>query len=411
MTNNDNRTFAVMAKVVGGFCNLQCEYCYYTEKTKSLPRTHRRMRGDVLEAYVRENLRINGKNAVVEFAWHGGEPLLAGIDFFREAVALEKQYGKDRQMVNNLQTNATLLNEAWCRFFAKHRFQLGISIDGPEEFHNTYRKGPDGGTFKDVMAGIELLRKHRIRFNTLTTVNAVNEKHPVVVYDFLRQYTDFMQFLPVVERKPDFVESEDGQDLSMPPGINSALMQRNMTPFSVTPEGYGRFLVNVFDRWKELDYKKKHVQLFEVTAGNMRGKPSSLCVHNPLCGHGASIETDGGVYSCDHYTFPEYQLGNILETPLDEIMEKNRAFGMHKTYGLPKECFDCPYIKLCFGGCPKDRILFSQDGRRGKNYLCEGYKLFFRHFLKSMENHRGGTITVGEVLDKPEGPNRREASQ
>lgn len=162
-------------------------------------------------------------------------------------------------------------------------------------------------------------------------------------------------------------------------------LQHSMAPFSTTPEGYGKFLTGVFDRWKALDYGRKFVQIFEVTAGNVRGVPGSLCVHNPLCGHGASVEVDASVYSCDHYAYPAYRLGNILETPLDAIMEKNRDFGMFKTYGLPGECFACPYIRLCFGGCPKDRLLLSRDGERGKNYLCEGYKMFFRHFLEHME--------------------------
>ncbi len=376
-----SRTFAIMAKVVGSYCNLQCEYCYYTEKMRLLAQTPRQMQEDVLEVYIKENLRIHGEQAVVEFSWHGGEPLLAGIDFFAKAMALEKKYGKGRKMINTLQTNATLLNEAWCQFFAKHNFLLGVSIDGPKGLHDLYRKGTQTGSFDDVMAGIDLLQKHGIRFNALTTVNAANEGYPHEVYDFLRKLTDYIQFLPVVESNASFFESDEGQRFAMPPGIGSMCLQHTIAPFSVTPEGFGTFLTGVFDRWKELDYGKKHVQLFEVTLGNMRGIPSSLCVHNPLCGHAASVEVDGSIYSCDHYTFHPYMLGNILETPLDEIMEKNRDFGMHKTYGLAKACFQCAYIKLCFGGCPKDRVLISPNDQIGKNYLCDGYKYFFRHFM------------------------------
>lgn len=391
-----------MAKVVGALCNLQCEYCYYTEKTKLLAQTQRLMSDDVLEAYVGENLRIHGRDAVVEFAWHGGEPLLAGIGFFRKAMDLERKYGKGRKIVNTLQTNATLLNDEWCEFFAAHDFLLGVSLDGPKTLHDVYRRGPDGGSFSRTMAGVELLREHRVRFNTLTTVNAANEGHPEEVYDFLRRYTDHMQFLPVVEGDAAFFEVEEGQRFATPPGIGSMFMKHSISPFSTTPEGYGAFLAGVFDRWKELDFGRKHVQIFEATAGNMRGVPGSLCVHNPLCGHGASVEVDGSVYSCDHYAFPNYMLGNILETPLDEIMEMNRRFGMHKTYGLPKECFACPYIKLCFGGCPKDRMLLSRDGERGKNYLCEGYKIFFRHFLERMGT--GCTQTFFPSSASEEGP-------
>jgi len=373
-----------MAKVVGARCNLRCDYCYYTEKTKTLAQTQNMMPNDILEAYIRETLRINGKKAIVEFQWHGGEPLLAGLDFFRKAVELEVKYGKGRKILNTLQTNATLIDEDWCQFFAKHDFLLGVSIDGPEELHDVYRKGTEGGSFKQVMAGIEQLKRFRVRFNTLTTVNAANEDYPDECYDFLRGHTDYMQFLPVVERKPDFLEIDDGQHLATPPGVKSPLMPHAMMPFSVSPEGYGHFMSAIFQRWQEKDKGLKHVQLFEVTAGNRNDIPSSLCVHNPLCGHAASVEVDGKCYSCDHYTFPEYKLGNILETPLDIMMEKNRAFGMQKTYGLSKECFECPYLKLCFGGCPKDRFLISQVDGKGKNYLCEGYKIFFRKLLTSI---------------------------
>jgi len=370
-----------MAKVVGARCNLQCDYCYYTEKAKCLAQTQNLMQDDVLETYIRETLRINGKNAVVEFQWHGGEPLLAGMDFFRKAVALEKKYGKGRKILNTLQTNATLINEEWSRFFTKNHFLLGVSIDGPEELHNVYRKGYDGGSNKQVMAGIDHLKRNHVPFNTLTTVNAANEEHPEKVYDFLREHTDYMQFLPVVERKPDFQEIDDGQQFATPPGVKSSLMPHAITPFSVSPEGYGHFMTAILDRWKAQDKGKKHIQLIEVTIGNMQGIPSSLCIQNPLCGHAASVEVSGDCYSCDHYAFDNYKLGNILETPLDVIMGKNREFGMQKTYGLSKGLLECPYLKLCFGGCPKDRFVISQNDGKGKNYLCEGYKIFFNHFL------------------------------
>jgi anaerobic sulfatase-maturating enzyme len=384
MGGDGTRTFAVMAKVVGGLCNLKCAYCYYTEKPGLLAQKLQRMSDDVLESYIRQNLEINGRDAVVEFAWHGGEPLLAGIAFFRKAMELEGRYGGGRKIVNTLQTNGTLLDEDWCEFFARNGFLLGVSIDGPKELHDAYRTGPEGGSFERTMAGVRLLRKRGVEFNVLATVNAANEGHPRQVYDFLRQFTDYMQFLPVVEGEAAFFELEDGQNFATPPGIKSIPLKHSMAPFSVSPEGYGAFLSGVFDRWKERDFGKKFVQIFEVTAGNMLGKPGNLCVHNPLCGHGASVEANGDVYSCDHYAFPKYRLGNILETPLADIMEKNRPFGMHKIHGLPDECFDCPYIRLCFGGCPKDRMLLSGDGQRGKNYLCEGYKIFFRHFIENM---------------------------
>ncbi|HPJ24874.1 MAG TPA: anaerobic sulfatase maturase [Synergistaceae bacterium] len=384
MPGENTRTFAVMAKVVGGRCNLRCTYCYYTEKPTLLSQGYPRMPEDVLEAYVQQNFAINGKDATVEFAWHGGEPTLGGIDFFQRALELEKKYGQGRTVVNTLQTNATLLTDEWCDFFKKNGFLLGVSVDGPRELHDIYRVGPEGGSFARVLRSMELLRKHEVPFNTLATVNRGNEKYPGEVYDFLREYTDYMQFLPVVETQATLFEAEDGQHFAMPPGIKSTFLRHPVTDFSVTPEGYGNFLCGVFDRWSEMDRGKKFVRIFEVTAGNMQGRPSSLCVHNPLCGHAASVEVNGDVYPCERYVFQRYRLGNIVETPLEELMEKNRRFGMHKTYGLPKECFSCPYIKLCFGGCPKDRIVPADMGEGRKNYLCPGYRIFFGHFLKNL---------------------------
>jgi uncharacterized protein len=229
---------------------------------------------------------------------------------------------------------------------------------------------------------VRLLEKHSVAFNTLTTVNAVNSAYPVEVYGFLREITDYMQFLPVVECVPAGYEQEDGQRFATPAGRLMASRNRRITGFSVSAKGYGTFLCGVYDAWRGQDLGKKHVQLFEATIGNLRGKPAGLCVHEAVCGHAAVVEANGDVYRCDRYVYPAYKLGNILETPLGTLMEQNRAFGMHKAYGLPHECLKCAYIKLCFGGCPKDRLLLSKDGQEGRNYLCEGYKIFFEHFTQ-----------------------------
>ena len=389
MRNGDTRTFAVMAKVVGGRCNLACAYCYYVEKPKLLGQTLSVMPDDVLEAYVRRNLETHGRDATVEFAWHGGEPTLAGLGFFRKAMELERTYGEGRKIVNTIQTNATLLDDDWCAFFAQNGFLVGVSVDGPREFHDAYRRDAVGGTFDRTMEGMALLRKRRVPFNTLTTVNAANMNRGREVYGFLREYTDFMQFLPVVESGGTTFEVDDGQRFAMPPGIRSANLLHPAVPFSVTAAGYGAFLCEVFDCWKRRDVGRKFVQIFEVTIGAMRGARGGLCVHDALCGHAASVEVNGDVYSCERYAYPNYRLGNILETPLAELMEGNRAFGMHKMYGLPKACFECPYIRLCFGGCPKDRILRTEDGQGGRNYLCDGYKHFFRYFSNSIQKITG----------------------
>ncbi len=382
MKTADTRTFAVMAKPVGAACNLRCAYCYYLEKTALLGRQCGVMQDAVLETYTSQTIDMHGSDALIEFAWHGGEPMLAGMAFYQRALELQKRYGLGRKMMNTLQTNATLLDDRWCVFFAQHNFLLGVSIDGDKALHDAYRMDKNGGSFDKTMRGVRLLQKHGVPFNTLTTVNAVNSAHSVEVYGFLREITDYMQFLPVVECAPAGYEQEDGQRFATPAGRNTASRSRHVMDFSVNAKAYGTFLCNLYDAWREQDLGKKHVQLFEATIGNMLGKPSGLCVHEALCGHSAVVEANGDVYSCDRYVYPAYKQGNILETPLGALMEKNRAFGMHKAYGLPHECLQCAYIKLCFGGCPKDRLLPSTDGQAGKNFLCEGYLMFFEHFTQ-----------------------------
>lgn len=384
MTGDNRRTFALMAKPIGAVCNLRCAYCYYLDKQIALKQKPGGMSGRVLEAYIQQNFAVHGKNSVVEFAWHGGEPTLQSLDFYRRALRLQRKYGAGRKILNTLQTNGTLLDDVWCAFFAKNRFLIGVSIDGPKNLHDRYRTDANGGSFGRTMAGIRLLKKHGVNFNSLTTVNAMNWEYPEELYGFLRDLSDFMQFLPVVETVCPQFEKEEGLRFAMPPGIHSSLIMRPLTDFSVPAGGYGKFLCGVLNEWKKRDFGKKHVMIFEATVGNMLQKPAGLCAHEPLCGHSASIEANGDVYSCDRYAFSAYKLGNILETPLGELMEKNRGFGMNKMCGLPEECLCCPYIKLCFGGCPKDRIMFSKDGQPGKNYLCESYKLFFKHFTETM---------------------------
>lgn len=366
------RTYAMLAKPVSGACNLRCAYCYYAGKETLLGQGAGRMSHEVLEAYIERSLAMHGRDAVVEFAWHGGEPILAGLSFYEEAVRLERKHGRGRLVRNSMQTNATLLTDAWCRFFRDNDFAIGVSIDGPEALHNACRKGADGsGSFEAVMAGVRLLERHRVPFAALTTINRFNMEHPLEVYRFLRELTDYIQFLPVVEALPTAFEAEAGQRLATPPGIHALGLTHPTASFSVTPEGYGGFLCAVWDEWLGRDAGRVHVQLFDVALGHLQGLPSALCVHDPLCGHSGCVEANGDVYACDRYAFPAYRLGNLTRRPLGELMEENRAFGMHKTCGLPQECLDCPYVRLCFGGCPKDRL------SGGRNYLCDGYRRFF----------------------------------
>ncbi|PKM74541.1 MAG: anaerobic sulfatase maturase [Firmicutes bacterium HGW-Firmicutes-17] len=380
----DSRTYAIIAKPIGAACNLHCRYCYYLEKKDLMDQSAKLMSDLVLETYIRHNLAIHGQNAVVEFAWHGGEPTMAPQAFYKRALAYQRQYGIGRKIRNTLQTNATLLTDSWCEFFAVNDFLIGVSIDGNAMFHDSYRQSRNGGSFEQTMNGVKLLQKHGVSYNTLTTVNAINSQHPHDVYLFLRELTDYMQFLPVVECLPASYEAASGQHFAMPSGINSPAMKHPLTDFSVTANDYGSFLCTVFDLWKEHDLGKKHVQIIESTLANLNNHPAGICVHEALCGHAGALEINGDLFSCDRYAFEAYKLGNILDTPLAEIMERNRQFGMHKTMGLPDECLDCDHIRLCFGGCPKDRFLLSKDGQNGKNYLCEGYRQFFEHVKKAI---------------------------
>ena len=372
----DTRTYAMLVKPVADQCNLQCEYCYYADKNKLLNTGTSRMSLEVLVNYIRQCFEMHGKDAVVEFAWHGGEPTLAGVDFFKTVLELQKKYGEGRQILNTIQTNATCLTDEMCQLFREHQFLVGVSLDGPEYLHNVYRRTKqDKGSFEQTMKGIERLQTYNVPFNTLTTVNRVNMEYAKEVYDFLRELTDYMQFLPVVESNPAEYEKLEGQKFAIPQGIYSYKIKHPVLPFSVTPEGYGQFLCDILEQWHKKDRGKKHVQIIDVSLGNLKGVPSSLCVHHPLCGHSGCVEANGDVFACDRYAFPQYKLGNLLDTPLEQLMEENRRFGMHKTYGLSKECFSCPYIKLCFGGCPKDRLW------ENKNYLCQGYKKFFEKLM------------------------------
>lgn len=374
-----SRTYAIIAKPIGAACNLRCHYCYYLEKQDMMVQKPHLMSDLVLKTYIQQNLAMHGQNAIVEFAWHGGEPTMVPRDFYKRALAYQRQYGVGRKIRNTLQTNATLLTDSWCEFFATHNFLLGVSIDGNADLHDRYRQDHHGGTFSQTINGIKLLQKHGVPYNTLTTVNAVNSKFPQDVYLFLRELTDYMQFLPVVECLPAPYEAASGQRFAMPAGIHSATLKHPLTDFSVTANDYGSFLCTVFDLWKQHDMGKKYVQIFESTLANLNNQPAGVCVHEALCGHAGVLEVNGDLYSCDRYAFEAYRLGNILHTPLAELMESNRQFGMHKIMGLPDECLTCDHIRLCFGGCPKDRFLLSKDGQNGKNYLCAGYYKFFEY--------------------------------
>ncbi|MDD1709863.1 MAG: anaerobic sulfatase maturase [Methanoregulaceae archaeon] len=361
--------FHLMAKPAGSRCNLACQYCFYLHKGELYPKSRFRMSEEVLEAYIRQTIEAHCIPEVT-FAWQGGEPTLLGRDFFEKAILLQKKYCRPGMVIHNtIQTNGILLDDAWCDFFRKNRFLVGISIDGPRELHDACRTDAGGkGTFNRVMLGLALLKKHKVDFNILCTVNAVNGDHPLEVYRFFRDEVkaQFIQFIPVVERD---------------------LHSNTVTPLSVSPEQYGKFLIGVFDEWVRHDVGRIYVQHFDTALANWYGEPHGICVFSPTCGSALVIEHNGDIYSCDHFVDRDHLLGNILEVPIIELVnnDRQRQFGRNKTEKLPKYCLECPVLFACRGECPKNRFVVTPDGEPGLNYLCEGYRMFFSHIQKPMK--------------------------
>jgi uncharacterized protein len=358
-----NNDFQIFVKPVGALCNLHCSYCYYINKQESQGiEGERCMSDEILEMYIRRHIEATSEQ-VAFFSWHGGEPLLAGIDFYRRALAIQRIYcPAGKTIVNGIQTNGTLLDEQWCSFLAKAGFQVGISLDGPEHLHNAYRLTKDGGeTFKKVMRGFDLLVMHGIDPEILCVVNAGNVKYPLEVYRYLRHLgVPYITFIPLVE------------------SINST---RSVSERSVIAEDFGRFLCAIFDEWLEKDIGKLKVQIVEEALRTAFHQEHTLCIFKPECGRVPVIERNGDFYSCDHFVKPQYRLGNILDTPLEQLLESEaqKAFGRAKSFKLPQYCCNCEVLDMCHGECPKNRFITAPDGEPGLNYLCAGYKMFFRH--------------------------------
>lgn len=371
--------FYLMAKPIGSVCNLNCTYCYYLEKEKLYPRDPARwvMSDKVLEQFISQYIYSSIEPAVL-FTWHGGEPILRGMEFFRKVIALQQKHAGGRVIDNVIQTNGTTLTDEWCRFFRDHRFLVGISVDGPEHCHDRYRLNKEGApSFSRMMNGLELLIKHGVEFNTLTVVNDHNALYPGEVYRFLKSAgSRYMQFIPIVEwldpkAKPD--------ELSILP--ENTQKPAEVTDWTVDPIDYGNFLITIFDEWVRKDVGDYFVVTFDCVLANHVGVPPPLCVAARTCGHAGVVEYNGDVYSCDHYVFPEYKLGNIGENILATLMNQpfQQEFGQNKWDKLPGYCRKCEYLKLCYGECPKNRIIQSPDGEPGLNYLCAGFKKFYRH--------------------------------
>jgi uncharacterized protein len=321
---------------------------------------------------------------VVEFVWQGGEPTLLGIDFFKKVIELQKPFAKKKTISNSLQTNGTLLNDTWCRFLKQNNFMVGISIDGPQEIHDRYRCDRAGrGSFDMAMRGLRLLQKHRIEYNVLACVAGGTAKRPLDVYRFFRdEKVEFIQFAPVVERLAD--ASADGLRLACPATLDRQENNTRVTPWSVTPEDYGEFLITVYDEWVRHDVGTIFVMNFEWALNAWIGNPSPVCIHAKQCGRSLVIEHNGDVYACDHCVYPQYKLGNILTGDLPAMLEKSlqSGFGIRKETTLPQDCRECGVLAACQGGCPKHRFATTCDGEPGLQYLCAGYSNFFHYIRK-----------------------------
>lgn len=369
-----SRTFHVMAKPAGPLCNLQCDYCFYLEKSELFPAERSLgMTARTLEAFVRQYIAAQpaGCREVV-FSWQGGEPTLAGLDFYRRACELQDRYAPPGVRISNvLQTNGILLDDAWGAFLHRRGFLVGISIDGPEALHDRGRVTAGGrGSYREAARGLEVLQRHGVPFNTLVSVSAHNADHPRQVYDTLTDLgATFLQFIPIVRHAGE------------------------VDPVSVGPEQWGRFMNGVFDRWLEQRHVGQvFVQSFDMLLGIVLGHPATLCVHAETCGRGVAIEHNGDLFSCDHFVHPDYRLGSIHETPMAELLEApmQRRFGEAKRDALPKYCRDCRWLRFCHGACPKDRILNTPDGESGLQYLCSGYQRFYEHTLPTFERMAAG---------------------
>ena len=372
----------VMLKPAGAHCNLACKYCYYLEKNHLYLNTPRHLMTDeMLEQFTREYIEAQTMPQVL-FTWHGGEPLMRSIDFYRKALALQKKYAHGKQIDNVIQTNGTLLTDEWCEFFAQNHWLVGISIDGPQEYHDHYRVTPAGKpSWEKVMQGISLLKKHRVEWNAMAVVNAYNAEHPLEFYHFFRDNgCQYLQFTPIVER---LTEHEDGRTLA-------SLADDREIPLadaSVTPEQWGNFLCTIFDDWVRHDVGKMFVEIFDCTLANWMGVLPGICAYSKECGHAGVMEHNGDVYSCDHFVFPEYKLGNIREQSLIDMLygEKQQAFSRLKHTSLPRQCKECDMEFACHGECPKNRFGKDKYGEAGLNYLCQGYYQYYSHVAPYMD--------------------------
>lgn len=382
----------VMLKPIGSQCNLDCDYCYYLEKANLYGQDSRHVMSEtLLEKFIKQYIESQTMPQVM-FTWHGGETLMRPLSFYKKAVELQKKYAAGRQIDNTLQTNGTLLNDDWCRFFKENNFLIGISIDGPQEFHDEYRRDRMGRpSFHKVMKGIRLLQKHGVEYNVMAVVNDYNADYPLEFYRFFKEIgAQFIQFTPIVERL-----RKTKNPLKLATAEESA-DEVELAPFSISAEKWGSFLCAIFDEWVKQDVGKIFVQIFDSTLANWVGEQPGLCTMAKTCGHAGVMEFNGDVYSCDHFVFPEYWLGNINNGTLTSMMysQKQLKFGNDKFDRLPKQCKECDFLFACYGECPKNRFINDRYGNPGLNYLCKGYYRFFSHVAPYMD------FMKQELMDK-----------
>ena len=405
------RGIHVVAKPIGPMCNLNCEYCFYLEKQALFAADEKyRMSDKVLSAFI-TNYITSQPTPVVEFVWQGGEPTLLGIDFFKRVIELQKPFVKRKTITNSLQTNGTLLTAEWCQFLKKNNFMVGISLDGPKEIHDRYRRDRKGkGTFDQVMRGLKLLQEHKVEYNVLACVARDAARQPLEVYRFLKnEGVEFIQFTPVVERLPDVNSTPPGLRLAGPATLDEKERLTHVTPWSVIPEEYGDSLIAIYEEWVRHDVGTVFVMNFEWVLNAWIGNPSPVCVHAKQCGRSVVIEHNGDVFACDHCVYPQYRLGNIISDTLPEMIAKSlrSGFGVAKETALPRWCMECEVLAACQGGCPKHRFETTYYNEPGLQYLCPGYKKFFMHirkYLRAMATLLENGLPASRVMEAIKAP-------
>lgn len=388
-----SRPFHIMVKPSGSRCNLDCEYCYFLSKERMYPGSKFRMDEILLERYIKQYIESQ-QYPEITFSWQGGEPTLMGLDFFKKAIRVQQKYARPgTRILNTLQTNGTLLDEEWCRLFKKYGFLIGLSVDGPEEVHDAYRKNRAGrGSYSQVMQGWQRLDDHGVQYNILCSVHAANQDKPLEVYNFFKDELNaqYIQFIPIVERATSHtlpIANSGWRESDNKKRILYKQSGDRITERSVSASKYGSFLISIFDEWIRHDVGKIFIQIFDVALGAWSGRSGGLCIFSPTCGNAMALEHNGDLFSCDHFVEPEYFLGNIQANNMAElaISEKQKEFGESKRTSLPEYCLKCNVKFACYGGCPKNRFINTPDGKPGLNYLCSAYKSFFNHIDRPMK--------------------------